>query len=358
MSHRDMLPVPRVPLAELGPLDALETPVVILGATDGWRMRSWRDEDLVAAGPARVHARTADVPTFGPRFDTARPLASVPGIVATNPARPWDVSLPALLAATRRPGPPFVYYTEDVVDAFPGLVDDLHEAAPFVRTPDRCLVAVWIGQAGVDAHPHFDAYDNFFVQLRGTKRFVLQPPELWTTLATFPVLHPSYGQARRSTLVAEDLPPPRVADLEPGEVLWLPPLWWHHVTSLTPSLSVNLWSVAGWADTLEAATSAVERAVVERTGRLADVVRQLGALVDGRLLDALALRYHGLDAILPALDAGTRLDGDAVQLDGIVRALARLPAPVRWGAALDAAEVAAAAAVGAPRAWAALRAVG
>jgi hypothetical protein len=350
------LPVPRVPLADLGPLDALDVPVVILGATDGWRMRSWRDDDLAAGGPALARARTSDRATFGPVFDPARPLASVPGIVPAQPAHRWEVSIPELLAATRRPGPPFVYYTEDVVDSFPGLVGDLQVAAPFVRTPERCLVSIWIGQAGVDAHPHFDAYDNFFVQLRGTKRFVLQPPEVWAALGTFPALHPSYAQARRGSLTAADLPPPLVADLGPGEMLWLPPLWWHHVTSLTPTLGVNLWSAAGWADTVEAASAAVERAVAERPGRLADVLRQLGALVDGRLVDGLAARYQGVDALLPTFEPGARLDGDRVQLDGIVRVLARLPDAVRSLAALDMAEVAAAAAAGAPHAWAALRA--
>ena len=30
--------------------------------------------------------------------------------------------------------------------------------------------------------------------------------------------------------------------LQPGDVLFLPPMWFHHVTSITPSVGVNVFS--------------------------------------------------------------------------------------------------------------------
>lgn len=33
-----------------------------------------------------------------------------------------------------------------------------------------------------------------------------------------------------------------VADLEPGDLLYIPPMWLHEARALTPSLSVNVWT--------------------------------------------------------------------------------------------------------------------
>lgn len=33
-------------------------------------------------------------------------------------------------------------------------------------------------------------------------------------------------------------------ELEPGQVLYMPPFWFHHVTALTPSVSLNVWSTS------------------------------------------------------------------------------------------------------------------
>lgn len=38
------------------------------------------------------------------------------------------------------------------------------------------------------------------------------------------------------------IPAPTVVDLEPGEVIYLPPYWFHCVITLIPSISLNVWS--------------------------------------------------------------------------------------------------------------------
>jgi hypothetical protein len=96
---------------------------------------------------------------------------------------------------------------------------------------------------------HYDLNPNLHIQLVGRKRFVICPPEEWNNLYPFPVHH---DFDRRSQL---DLDAPDAArhsrahrakgflvELEPGDALYIPPLWWHHVQTLTtPCVSVACW---------------------------------------------------------------------------------------------------------------------
>eukprot|EP01047_Picozoa_sp_COSAG01_P014320 COSAG01_NODE_695_length_14201_cov_10.521875_6_plen_109_part_00 len=96
---------------------------------------------------------------------------------------------------------------------------------------------------------------NFFVQLHGRKRFFLLPPAAAVFLYTFPRLHPSYRQVQTDlaapasfTALAQDFPRlHRLLEskrtlgkeldalefvLEPGDVLYIPPYWFHLATVL------------------------------------------------------------------------------------------------------------------------------
>jgi len=46
----------------------------------------------------------------------------------------------------------------------------------------------------VTTHLHIDGFDNFFVQIQGTKRMLLFPPEQSVNSGFYPFTHPSFGQ--------------------------------------------------------------------------------------------------------------------------------------------------------------------
>ncbi len=123
--------------------------------------------------------------------------------------------------------------------------------------PARSSINVWLGPRGATAHCHYDGYYNFYVQIYGRKRFVLFPPTAHQVLGVYPFLHPHHAQA--ITNVTQVLPElctvddggnakhasddvgskavelrrlAVVADLAPGDVLYLPPLWFHHVIAV------------------------------------------------------------------------------------------------------------------------------
>eukprot|EP00118_Oscarella_pearsei_P018438 m.188926 g.188926 ORF g.188926 m.188926 type:complete len:289 (+) comp39398_c0_seq3:781-1647(+) len=118
-----------------------------------------------------------------------------------------------------------------------------------VLNPKMASVNVWMGQPGVIAHCHYDGYHNFYTQLFGRKRFTLFRPLQWRHLYPYPYLHPSHAQCQvnLSDPNMEQFPAVENAEsveviLEPGDLLYLPPLWFHHVESVDVSISVNVWT--------------------------------------------------------------------------------------------------------------------
>eukprot|EP00053_Salpingoeca_punica_P009790 m.88140 g.88140 ORF g.88140 m.88140 type:complete len:406 (-) comp15167_c0_seq1:63-1280(-) len=115
---------------------------------------------------------------------------------------------------------------------------------------------VWVSPPNTTTPCHFDLFHNFYVQLAGRKRFLLFPPAQWQQLYLYPLLHPAgrstqvdldgdvAEQRRRFPAYVPGHVRALVADLGPGDVLYLPPLWFHHVTAVgsEASVSISVWS--------------------------------------------------------------------------------------------------------------------
>jgi hypothetical protein len=58
-------------------------------------------------------------------------------------------------------------------------------------------------------------------------------------------------QFTKQSLNTSSLAHALVADLRPGDVLYVPPYWWHHPISISPCISLASWSQANlWSDSL------------------------------------------------------------------------------------------------------------
>eukprot|EP00051_Salpingoeca_urceolata_P019136 m.275650 g.275650 ORF g.275650 m.275650 type:complete len:330 (-) comp19356_c1_seq9:3938-4927(-) len=97
--------------------------------------------------------------------------------------------------------------------------------------PDQPAIEVnlWIGTKGVEAHPHYDTSENFYLPLFGKKTFVVAPPSVHKAVRLYPSLHWHYRQTQVSNL--NDTGQALVIELQAGQVLYLPPFWFHHVKS-------------------------------------------------------------------------------------------------------------------------------
>ena len=124
----------------------------------------------------------------------------------------------------------------------------------------RAVPRLWIGNRSTIS-PHFDASDNIACVAAGRRRFTLFPPDQIHNLYVGPLDHTVAGQPTSMVdLAAPDLARyPRfaearaaaqVAELEPGDALYIPALWWHQVEALAErNLLVNFW----WADSSDMA---------------------------------------------------------------------------------------------------------
>jgi hypothetical protein len=111
---------------------------------------------------------------------------------------------------------------------------------------------IWIGNRSL-TQTHFDINYNLACMIGGHKRFVLFPPEqtanlymgpIETTVSGVPTSMASLENPdfERHPRFAEALKAAVVADLEPGDVLYVPYMWWHHVSSSGGfNVQVNYW---------------------------------------------------------------------------------------------------------------------
>eukprot|EP00965_Chrysotila_dentata_P214136 6188051-Pleurochrysis_carterae.AAC.1 len=101
-------------------------------------------------------------------------------------------------------------------------------------------VNLWIGGGELTASCHYDSSTNVFAQLHGTKRFELWPPAASEQMQPYSFLHPHFRRAQR---IPKFHFGKQVIELVPGDVLLLPPFWWHRVTALSSvSISANAWT--------------------------------------------------------------------------------------------------------------------
>jgi Cupin-like domain len=167
--------------------------------------------------------------------------------------KPVKIRLDAVLTEIARHAqnarPPSLYVGSTSIDtALPGFraQNDLDFGA---RNP---LASIWIGNRSRVA-AHHDLPDNLACVVAGHRRFTLFPPEQLENLYVGPLDLTPAGQAislvdfarpdfTRYPRFAAALEAARVAELGPGDALFIPSMWWHHIESLDSlNVLVNYW---------------------------------------------------------------------------------------------------------------------
>jgi len=221
---------------------------------------------LVAAGR---HSAAAAI-TALQSFDSGRPVTAFVGDPSIKGRWGYDTSYTTLNFARERGS--FTAY----LDRMLATLDDAHAPATFIGSTDidqylpglrasdalnfgdpqlldhPPLTSIWIGNRTTTA-AHYDMSNNIAVCMVGRRRFTLFPPDQIANLYPGPLEPTPAGQVvtmvdianpdlERFPDFAKAMAMGEIADLEPGDALIYPALWWHQVEALDAfNAMINYW---------------------------------------------------------------------------------------------------------------------
>ena len=156
-----------------------------------------------------------------------------------------------LLELATAPAPPAVYAGATETRQHLPRFDAAHPL-PHAAMQRDARSRVWLSNR-IEVATHFDLSDNIAVVALGRRRFTLFPPHATADLYVGPLDHTLAGQP---VSLPDPLRPdfaayPRFeqalalaqgAELSPGDAVFIPTLWWHHVAALDAvNVLVNYW---------------------------------------------------------------------------------------------------------------------
>jgi hypothetical protein len=153
-----------------------------------------------------------------------------------------------IFAALEQEAPPGIYAGAVSGDAFPGFAAENDTGLLDASVTPR----LWASNQ-VTAPTHYDMSDNIAAVVAGRRRFTFFPPEQLPNLYVGPLEFTPAGQPtslvplaapdlERFPRFSKALEAAQVAELEPGDAVYIPYMWWHNVESLSRfNLLVNYW---------------------------------------------------------------------------------------------------------------------
>jgi len=239
-------------------LIARQQPVVLAGLARGWPMveRGLAGSDhaadyLKTVGGENVVTVFTGPPEIGGRFHYNDTLT---GFNFNSARAQLAETLDRILLTNGDPAEPSIYIGSTDLDrflpSFRAQNDLTLDHTDFAFQPP--LASIWIGNR-TTAAAHYDMSNNLACCLVGQRRFTLFPPAEVGNLYPGPLEPTPGGQVvtmvdlrepdlARYPRFAQAMAAAQIADLEPGDVLFYPALWWHQVDALAPfNVMVNYW---------------------------------------------------------------------------------------------------------------------
>lgn len=228
-------------------------PAVLRGAIAHW--------PVVAEGRSSAQALAQYLKSFD-RGELAESMLGSPGIKGRffyrddmrgfNFERRQETltaAIDRLLAHLDHPDPPAFYTGAVPTDVN---LPDFGRDNGLDLIPRATGARIWIGNAATIS-THYDQSDNVACVVSGRRRFTLFPPEQLPNLYVGPLDYTMAGQPTSMVDLAnpdfdryprfrDALDTAVTVDLEPGDAIYIPSMWWHNVVATGPfNVLVNYW---------------------------------------------------------------------------------------------------------------------
>lgn len=233
-------------------------PVILKGAVKNWALVSEgkkSNEDAIAYLKSFYNGKNVGTffgaPDIQGRFFYNK---EVTGLNFESRRASMDEVLDQIQEHLGEEKPPAFYIGSTTIDAcLPGLRE--HNDIVFndeMFEGNEPLASIWIGNPSI-ASAHYDAPNNIACCAVGRRRFTLFPPDQIHNLYPGPLEPTPGGQAismvdftnpdfEKYPRFREAIATGQVADLEPGDALFYPSMWWHQVEALAPfNILINYW---------------------------------------------------------------------------------------------------------------------
>ncbi|AQA00991.1 transcription factor jumonji jmjc domain-containing protein [Sphingopyxis sp. QXT-31] len=236
--------------ADFAALVAAGKPVVVKGLFDDWvalaagRHSPGRLNAYLAGLDRRVPVPVMEAPARAAgRFAYRADIREFSFTKRHAPLRDTLTRIEALMGQAN--APTVAIQMLPLAEALP----DFTGQNPMPLLPADTGPKLWLGGA-VKTQTHNDRDHNLACVIAGRRRFLLFPPEQVANLYIGPLdnppplslVDPESPDYDRFPRFREAMAEARVAMIEPGDAIFIPRYWWHHVTSLHPyNAMVNYW---------------------------------------------------------------------------------------------------------------------
>lgn len=220
-------------------------------ASESWSLEFFRQEfGSRKVGTMKLHDGICDVDTYGESEESLSPLLEVIKSIEAS-----DLSGQVLACSTELFGEKLGAYYE---------IPKPCKGRRFFRS------RIYMGPTGVVTPLHQDLPENLYTLVKGRKRITLFHPDdsgflyrnsIWHRNPNFSMVNPENPDWNRFKKYGRAVP--YTIELNAGETLYIPSLWWHHFRNLETSIAMSFWWPEGWRLPLAWATAQYKRLVAK-----------------------------------------------------------------------------------------------